>query len=377
MVVGGGPAGLMAARKAAEFDVSVLLLEKEHAFGKKACGEAVSASTLTDAEIRPSPRFISNDIRGAFVYAPDQRKHVEIIDQGYILKKEIFLSELASLAAKRGVEIWVGSQVLDVKGEAESYKITLKRLGEAISIKTRAVLGCDGVSSIVAKKFFERSNYKLIPCTQYKMVDCRFEDQHIVEVYLGNELAPLGYAWIFPKNKNTANVGIGVQKGSAKSYLDRFISSHPEKFENAKITSVQIAPVPIGGQIEKIVNGHVMVCGDAAGQVIPLTGGGIHSSIVAGKTAGEVAGEALSEGNISFQEYPKRYAPWSKRMRNSLKALRLVEKFTDREMNQLAEIFTGQDIVDVANGLNTRKVGTKLLKHPYFALRLGKALLGG
>ena len=375
VVVGGGPAGLMAARKAAESGIDVLLLEKENGFGLKACGEAVSASTLIDAELKPSPKFICNEIRGALVYAPNG-KSIEILDQGYILKKDVFLSQLASLAANGGAEVWVESEVLDIEKESEGYEVKLKRLGETLSVRTKAVIGCDGVGSIVAKKFFKMTNYELIPCLQYKMVDCEFEDQHMIEVYSGKKIAPLGYAWIFPKNEDTANVGVGVRNAPVKPYLDRFVSGHPEKFKHARVVRVQAAPVPIGGQIEEIVNDFTMVCGDAAGQVLPMTGGGIHSSMVAGKTAGEVAGEALSKGNVSFQEYPRRYAHWTERIKNSLRTLRVFEKLTDRDLNQLAEILTGEDIVDLANGLNLRRVGMKLLKHPHFVLRLGKALLG-
>ena len=130
------------------------------------------------------------------------------------------------------------------------------------------------------------------------------------------------------------------------------------------------------GQIEKIVDGGVMVCGDAAGQVIPLTGGGIHSSIVAGKVAGEVAAEFLGGKTKSLEEYPKRYTYWTKRIRDSLKALKVIEKLTDRELNQLADVLSGTDVVDLASGIDVRRVALKLLKHPYFALRIAKSLLG-
>lgn len=362
----------MAARKAAESDVDVLLVEKESGFGLKACGEAVSASTLADAEIEPSRKFISNFVRGTFVYAPNG-KRVEISGEGYILEKDIFLKELASLAAKEGAEVWVESEVLDVEREPGGYRITLKKLGQTLSINARAVIGCDGVGSIVARKFFKRANYELIPCLQYKMIDCEFEDPHMTEVHLGNEIAPLGYAWIFPKNETAANVGIGVRNAPAKPHLDGFISNHPGNFKRAKVVRVQAAPVPIGGQIEQIVNESMMLCGDAAGQVMPLTGGGIHSSIVAGKIAGEVAGESLSKGD-GFHAYPSRYVDWSDRIQKSLIALRLFEKLTDRDLNRLAEILSGEDIVNLANGLDIRKAGMKLLEDPHFAPRLGKIL---
>ena len=95
VIVGAGPAGLMAARKAGEKNVRVLLVEKQAMLGVKACGEAVSTRTITDAEIQPSQKFISNKVRGAFIYAPDEKKRVEIfseeLGQGYILEKPAFL----------------------------------------------------------------------------------------------------------------------------------------------------------------------------------------------------------------------------------------------------------------------------------------------
>jgi len=380
VVVGAGPAGLMAARKAGEKNVKVLLVEKERMLGVKACGEAVSTRTLVDAEIYPSSKFICNNIKGAFIYAPDEKKRVEIfseeLGQGYILEKPVFLRELAYQAAKNNVDFWVNSEVLDVLKEDKEYIVKVRKFGKILEVKTKIVLGCDGVNSVVAKKFFKRENYRLISCIQYRMVNCRFEDPHALECYLGREVAPLGYVWVFPKTETTGNVGIGVRGAPAKPYLDKFIANHPEKFRNAKIVEVQAAPVPVNGQIEKIVEENVMVCGDAAGQVIPLTGGGIHSSVVAGKVAGQVVGEFLNGEIESLEDYPKRYAYWTGRIKDSLKALKVIEKLTDEELNRLADVLSGADVVDLASGIDIKRVAIKLLKHPYFALRIAKALLG-
>jgi len=166
-----------------------------------------------------------------------------------------------------------------------------------------------------------------------------------------------------------------VRGAPAKPYLDRFIERHSEMFGGAQVVEVKAAPVPIGGQVSRIHGEGVMLCGDAAGQVIPLTGGGIHSSIVAGKIAGELAGRSIAEGRRSFPEYPKSYAPWSERIYRSLTALRLIENLEDGDLNMLAEVLDGRDIVDLANGFDLARVGAKLSKHPAFAERLGKALL--
>jgi digeranylgeranylglycerophospholipid reductase len=120
-----------------------------------------------------------------------------------------------------------------------------------------------------------------------------------------------------------------------------------------------------------------MLCGDAAGHVLPLTGAGIHTSLAAGKIAGKVAGQAATRGNVAPIEYQRTYnSYWGKRISKSLHALRLIEKLSDEDLNQLAAILDGQDIVDLADGLNLERVGKKLMEHPAFARRLADALVG-
>ncbi|MEM0358931.1 MAG: NAD(P)/FAD-dependent oxidoreductase [Candidatus Hadarchaeales archaeon] len=380
IVVGAGPAGLMASRGAAERGADTLLLERENSLGKKPCGEAVSLSTLKDAGVR-GRKFIRNRVEIFRVHAPDERKYVDILSRklgtaGYVIEKGLFLKELAYLAVRRGVEIRMGTPVLDLKRREGKWEVLVRFGGERRKVRGKVVIGCDGVNSVVASRALGVKRPEVIPCFQYKMVNCGVEDPHMLEVYLGREVAPGGYVWVFPKDGGEANVGIGVRGAPAKPYLDRFLSSHPSLFGKAGIVEVGAAPVPVGGEVERLVDEGVMLCGDAGGQVIPLTGGGIHSSVVAGKVAGEVAGGVV-KGENTVEEYPRRYEEWSNRIARSLKVLRLIEKLNDKELNQLADLLTGQDVVDLANGLNLKRVGRKLLKHPYFALRLARGLLGG
>ncbi|MCX8176033.1 MAG: NAD(P)/FAD-dependent oxidoreductase [Candidatus Bathyarchaeota archaeon] len=374
VVAGAGPAGAMVSKKVAEKGLNVLLVEAQPSLGVKACGEGCSAETINDAEIPHLGKFICNKIKEIRIYAPDESKNVKVFGEGYIINKPLFLEELVFYAVKAGADVWVNSKVVDIQQTDTGFNVYIKRFGEILNVKCKAIAGCDGVNSIVARKFFDRSNYNVIPCIQYKMVNCKIEDPSRIETYLGRDVAPLGYAWFFPKDEHTANVGIGVRGGQAKPYLDKFIKTHPEKFRNARIVEVKGAPVPVSGEISKVFGDNIVICGDAAGQVIPLTGGGIHSSIVSGKVAGEVLAEHIKSG-LSLDEYPKRYSYWSNRMRKSLRVLKALEKLSDQELNQLAEVLTGEDVLNLAGGLDIKKAAFKLLKHPIFALRLAKALM--
>ncbi len=386
LVIGGGPAGLMAARKTAQRGVKTLLVEKEKQFGLKVCGEATSAATLAEAELSPSESFIcSREINRVLVYAPQQEKNVEIsagsigYSGGFILNKMAFLEEMGRSALREGTEIWMAAVANQLVRQNGLFRCTIGTDRGAQLVEAKVVIGCDGMNSIVARRFFNPKDYRRISCVQYKMANCHLADQTRLEIFIGNNVAPGGYVWIFPKGEGLTNVGIGTQGAPARKRLDKFIETHPQRFQEAQVLSMGAAPVPIGGQIEELVQDGLMLCGDAAGQVIPLTGAGIHPSIAAGRIAGQVAAEALLEGNISREKlsaYPEQFnKTWSKRIIGSLKAQQLIVKLSDQELNQLADIFTGQDIVDLANGFNLTRVGIKLLKYPAFAAKIARTLL--
>jgi digeranylgeranylglycerophospholipid reductase len=381
VVVGAGPAGLMAARKIAKKGFSVLVLEKERDLGTRACAEAVSSSAFETAEIPLSPSLISNAIDGAYVFPPDESKMVKISGdyRGYILNKPLFLYALASEAASAGCDIQMRSEVKGINLEdGEARSLVYERKGELRTVGFRYLVGADGVGSVVARSCgFDMGGYEIIPTIQYVMVNCKIPERNMIRVYLGNEVAPLGYVWVFAKNEYMANVGIGVRGRPAKPYLDRFIARHPEFFGNAKVIKEGGGGVPVGGQVRELVKGNVVLCGDAAGQVIPITGGGIRSSMAAGSIAGEVLAQAIEAGDPSvLREYPVRYSePWGSRISKSLKVLRVIETLPDDDLNVLGDLLSGEDIIDLANGLDVKRVAAKLMLHPMVAVRIASRLI--
>ncbi|MCW3987078.1 MAG: NAD(P)/FAD-dependent oxidoreductase [Candidatus Bathyarchaeota archaeon] len=379
IVVGAGPAGLTAARAISSRGFNVAILERERHLGVKPCGEAVSKKTINTAEVAPSKDFIIKEITCASIYAPNGR-NVSIEDEsgaGYILNKTLFLQNLAEKAAEAGTHIYMNQAVVDVTQGDNTVKVKTK----SSEWQAPLLLGADGFSSIVSRKLaFEKAGARtLIPCIQYKMVNCNLDDPNTTAFYMGNNVAPLGYVWVFPTGRRQANVGIGVQGKPAKPYLDRFIKEHPSLFSKAEIIGIEAAPVTISGVLERIVDENVMLVGEAAGQVIPFTGGGIHSSIAAGTMAANTAVKALEEENFSrdrLKKYADRFNElWGKRIRDSLKALHVIERLNDNDLNALADILEPQDIINLVNGSDIATVARKLLRHPLFSLKIAKTLL--
>ncbi|MDT8358453.1 MAG: NAD(P)/FAD-dependent oxidoreductase, partial [Methanomicrobiaceae archaeon] len=142
---------------------------------------------------------------------------------------------------------------------------------------------------------------ELETCAQYLMTDVDI-DPHITEFYLGNELAPEGYVWIFPKGERTANIGVGIsgrksgEGHRAKDYLDRFVA---RAFPRGKAIELVVGGVSVCRPLACTVADGLMVVGDAARLSDPITGGGIYNAMFSGKLAGEVAADCIRKGDCS------------------------------------------------------------------------------
>ena len=374
----------MAAKKAAENGAQVLLLEKESCFGRKVCAGGISKQTLIDSEISASPDFIENEIFGACVHGSDARKKIMIDAEsigwgkGYIIDKPNFLREMAEAAASRGAEIKLDSAVTQVTRRDNTIVVTVEREECISQIACKILLGCDGFASVVAKSFCFKDKVEMTSCVQYTLNHCDLQDEHLIEVYLGRTVAPLGYLWVFPTGKGIANVGVGVEGTNAKQMLDRFIKKD-KRLRDSEILKAGSAPIVASGQLGKVISDNLMVCGESTGQVIPLTGAGIHTALIAGKIAGMVCARAIEENDLSekrLSDYVDRYNfAHGRQIENSLRAAQVYKRLDDNDLNRLLEVLSAEDLANLASGLDARRIVEMLLKHPLLSSRVCSLLL--
>ena len=92
------------------------------------------------------------------------------------------------------------------------------RIGEPLQIEAPLIIGADGVESKVGRWAGIDTTLKLQDiesCAQFLVHDASIDDEY-TEFFLGNSIAPSGYAWSFPKGEKLANIGLGIQGSRSK-----------------------------------------------------------------------------------------------------------------------------------------------------------------
>jgi len=324
LIVGGGPAGALAARTAAEKGYSVLLVEKRPAIGAPVrCAEGIGKEALTEFT-DPDERWISAELRGAEIVAPDgttMRLESDMAGSkvGYIIDRKVFDRDLVWQAADAGAEVSVKTRATAPIMAGGAVKgAVLDVCGSMVNVDADIVIAADGVESKFSRWCGIDTTVpvrEIMSGCQYLMTDIDI-DPTVTAFYLGNEVAPEGYLWVFPKGERSANVGIGIsgkksgQGHRAKDYLDRFVSSH---FPGGKTIECIVGGVSVCEPLPCTVADGLMITGDAARVVDPLTGGGIYNSMFTGKLAAEVAEKAISKGDFSKEKL----MPYDEGWRNS------------------------------------------------------------
>ena len=331
VVVGAGPAGSMTAKWAAKGGARVLMVEKRQEIGSPVrCGEGISRSWLDSVGIRLDAKSVAWQVKGAKIVAPNgtpfflDAKHAGD-EVGIVIDRIFFDKLLAHDAVKAGADLKLKTSAVGLlKDGTKVTGVKVRSFGQTREIKAGCVVAADGFESQVGR--WAGIDTSLAPrditsCFQYRLTNIDYEKDYC-EFILGSK-APGGYIWIFPKNEDTANVGIGLQlsklkdPADVKKYLDKFIQGVPGLRKGRPLELVSGA-VSICSPIDKTVGDGILLVGDAARQIDPITGGGISNSCKSGKVAGEVLAKATRERNFSEQSLKRYEKGWRDLIENNL-----------------------------------------------------------
>ncbi len=331
LVVGAGPGGSMAAKFAAREGVNTLLIEKRQEIGSPVrCAEGIAKGWMEECAVPMDPSWIACVPEAARIFAPNGSFALVAADRagdevGLTIERTLFDKALARHAAEAGARILLKTHARDViASNGAVCGVTGKSMGEEIEIRAKVTIAADGFESQVGRWSGLETGVTpqdVISAFQYRL--CNIEcDSRYLDFYFGS-FAPGGYIWVFPKGPRIANVGIGIaasqlrEPGQAKACLDRWIAQQ-SGLSNGQALDMVAGGVSTNKPLSKTASAGLMLVGDAARLINPLTGGGIVNACISGKLAGETAAAAIQCGNYG-ESFLQRYErAWRDRMEQRL-----------------------------------------------------------
>ncbi|MFI6508374.1 NAD(P)/FAD-dependent oxidoreductase [Streptosporangium sp. NPDC050855] len=295
VVVGGGPAGAAAALRARQLrpDARVLLLDRADFPRDKACGDGIAAHGRDElallglpdliADYRPTQRLAVVSPGGARVSATSARPN-------HVVPRKVFDARLVDAARARGVEV-----------RRHQVRSLAARNGHVVldgTVTARAVVAADGANSTVRRLIGvppSPDRHTAIAVRGYADVS---PDDDVQSIFMQQDGWP-AYAWSFPIGDGTANIGYGMllPRLHATGLPGREVlhGRLAELLPDLRARDLRAHHLPLSPGRPGPGSGRVLLAGDAAGLINPLTGEGIYYALVSGRLAGEAAMRAADD----------------------------------------------------------------------------------
>lgn len=349
VIAGGGLAGMIAAQSVAHYSnqrLSVLVIDRnpEPTLGKKTingwiCGDAVGKNTVDYMTERIKISWgnpeIEHPVKGVMAFSPDRETSIPFDGDGYMLNRQQLPKRQLSDAKKMGINLQYSSALRNVlyeNGSVIGVEGTNLITNEPFKKTAKIVIDASGVTSMLRNGLTNSSKIE----KKIDRDDLESTGRHIMKfengvesktdfdpdyciIHLDQDIAPGGYAWVFPKGQNKVNIGLGVQQKELQKRNQRLGKNEDvtklinnyvkinKAMKNPKLSDDPSDSVNVSGNWQVsvrrqndclVANGYMLV-GDAAWMPKPLDAGGIGPAIVAATIIGKNAVEAIESGDVT------------------------------------------------------------------------------
>lgn len=329
-VVGGGPSGSCAAEVLAKAGIPTWLFERK-LDNAKPCGGAIPLCMVSEFDI-PS-EIIDRKVRNMKMISPSNRE-VDIHlsnEEEYIgmCRREVLDSFLRERAARLGAQLINGLVQSIETGDNRQGPYTIHYsdytsgglTGEQKTLAVDLIVGADGANSKVAKAM-DAGDYNMAIAFQERIRLPKEEMgyyEDLAEMYVGSDVSPDFYAWVFPKYDHVA-VGTGTMQKNQSMIkgLQRAIRTRASKrLLMGEVIKVEAHPIPEHPRPRRVV-GRMALVGDAAGYVTKSSGEGIYFAAKSGRMCAEEIVKASGNGQkipsesdlkVYLKKWDKTYGP--------------------------------------------------------------------
>lgn len=354
LVVGASVGGATAANTLALAGLPVIMLERDLSWVKP-CGGALPPKAFEEFDLPES--LISRKVYKTKIISPSERStEIEVAgrekgEHDYVAMacREELDPYLRQRAVANGADL-VEGQLLDLEVQAEGVLVTYRAKGEREkqTMLVEVVIGADGAYSTTARALgLERLPRCIAIQERIRLPEDKMARwQETADLYLGHDVSPDLYAWVFPKSDHVA-VGCGAGPGNTAE-ARRLLANLKER----------IAPMLEGGEVfleeahalpmhprKQIAFERAMLIGDAAGLVVGTSGEGIYWAMKSGKQAAQTLIEVLPD--VTEKALRRYEQAWWKEYGTMYRFLRWLQKWgygNERQMEVFTDMCRNKDV---------------------------------
>jgi len=287
VVIGASFAGLAAARTAASRGLSVAVVE-----AKREAGARIHTSGILVREAIEEidiPHHLTRRVPGVRLYAPNRRSS-DLVSPGYAFyttRTADLLRWMAREARAAGAHLLFGTRFEGARRDAGLIQL------DGIDLAARFLIGADGARSRVAEAFGLSQNRRFLTGLEVELEPNDTVDPRFLHCFADSRLAPGYIAWAAP-GPDVIQVGLAVRDGS-KPDLPAFLAATERQFgwSRSRVLGRRSGLIPCGGPLRRVAAPGVLLIGDAAGWVSPMTGGGIRLAFRYGRRAASAVADHL------------------------------------------------------------------------------------
>lgn len=382
LIVGGGPAGLSAAKSAALEGVSTLLLEKSREIGYPV--KTSGGSFIPDLRKLGIPESLYHPIRRIRLISNKATATFEYTKPIFcVLDTRGLWQYLAREAAAAGATLLCGCRVLGPVlsgGEVRGVEYVTGD-GKKATVTAAITVDASGISAVIGKAAGLHRGFKRYGIgTEFEIFAPEYDTDEATLAY-GSRFAPSGYAWIFPRGGSKVRLGVGIIHPDTSEDSYRLAQDFLEWLRDSLVPStswsvleIHSGVVPSENARGTVVGPRLAAAGDSAGHASCLTGEGIRFAIAAGRMAGRAAALAAS-GNAQRQllRYQKQ---WFRRQgdmySDAYRINRILSELSDDQWDEYVELansLSPSEFAELLHG-DFRQVARRLARTPLRAIGL-------
>lgn len=315
LVVGGGPAGSSAARAASLRGAKTLFIDKKEEIGVPVqCAEGIGKYLIPHVPFKIPTNYFKWRVDGMLFWIEGIKiERRGGFWEGYTIDRKRFDKLLAKNAIETGAELWNNCELLDAEFDDNGNMKTaiVKKSEKEVEIYPDIVIGADGSESTVLKilDLFNPGRGDIGEIYSWEMKSVNNTKPKLEQIFVG-DFTPGGYAYIFPKSKDIANVGIGglFPQKKMEKYFDEFLEVPfvKKQVKNAEFVVEKSKKSIWSDIIDKWAYNNILLAGDAANQNLKPFVEGILPAIICGNIAGELASRRINSGMDLTKIYEER-----------------------------------------------------------------------